>query len=87
MIRYVHIQESHPDNQEKLIASYRTMWNVNRTKYFFHRGIVTNTKSFKNLAILPELGWWLVTSSHYKIFTGHFTLTSSSRWIIHWEIV
>ena len=64
-MQYVHAQEHHPDHRKQFIASYRTMWMVDNTKEFFHRGIVTKTSSFKKWAILPE---FRVVSSDIKTY-------------------
>lgn len=59
----------------------------------------TTPKSSSKKKLWPRLGasriiliytnfrWWLVTSRHFWIFTEHFNFTSSSGWIMHWEIV
>lgn len=65
MLQYVHAQEHHPDCREQLISCYSAMWTVDRTKEFFHRGIVTNTGSFKKRAIFLE---FMVVSTKIKAF-------------------
>ncbi|KAH0709099.1 hypothetical protein KY284_010526 [Solanum tuberosum] len=54
MVMYVNAQEPNPALRPQLIACYRSMWTVNRSKEFFYYGIVNKTGGFKNRAIMPE---------------------------------
>lgn len=65
MVHYVHSQEPRPNCWEQLIACYHTMFTMNRTKEFFHKGILTKIGSFKKRAILPK---FRVVSSDIKAF-------------------
>uniref|UniRef100_M1DLB9 Uncharacterized protein n=1 Tax=Solanum tuberosum TaxID=4113 RepID=M1DLB9_SOLTU len=72
MVMYVTAYEPDLALRPQLIAFYRSMWTVNRSKEFFNNGIVNKTRGFKNRAIMPET--WVVVadikefSDIYKIF-------------------
>ncbi|KAH0754686.1 hypothetical protein KY290_024956 [Solanum tuberosum] len=48
MVMYVNAQEPNPTLRPQLIACYRSMWTVNRSKEFFDNGIVNKTGGIKN---------------------------------------
>ncbi|KAH0699034.1 hypothetical protein KY284_013249 [Solanum tuberosum] len=54
MVMYVNAHEPNPVLRPQLIAYYRSMWIVNRSKEFFNNGTVNKTGGFKNRAIMPE---------------------------------
>ncbi|KAH0750769.1 hypothetical protein KY290_030001 [Solanum tuberosum] len=43
MVMYMNAQEPNPTLRPQLIACYRSMWTVNRSKEFFNNGIVNKT--------------------------------------------
>uniref|UniRef100_M1DRP2 Putative plant transposon protein domain-containing protein n=1 Tax=Solanum tuberosum TaxID=4113 RepID=M1DRP2_SOLTU len=54
MVMYVNIHEPDAVARQHLIDGYRSMWTVNRSDEFFHKGIVNKTGSFKSRPIMPE---------------------------------
>ncbi|KAH0715017.1 hypothetical protein KY284_007922 [Solanum tuberosum] len=46
--------EPNPASRPQLIACYRSMWTVNRSKQFFNNGIVNKIWGFKNRVIMLE---------------------------------
>ncbi|KAH0679303.1 hypothetical protein KY284_020388 [Solanum tuberosum] len=75
MVMYVNAQEPNPVLKPQLIACYRSMWTVNRSKDFFDNGIVNKTGGFKNRAIMPETRVVVADvkafSDIYRIFQLH----------------
>uniref|UniRef100_M1DK76 Uncharacterized protein n=1 Tax=Solanum tuberosum TaxID=4113 RepID=M1DK76_SOLTU len=75
MVMYVNAQEPNPALRPQLIACYRSMWTVNRSKEFFNNGIVNKTGGFKNRAIMPETRVVVADvkafSDIYRIFQLH----------------
>ena len=54
MAMYMNAQEPNPALRPQLIACYRSIWTVNRSKQFFDNGIVNKIGGFKNRAVMPE---------------------------------
>uniref|UniRef100_M1DCP5 Integrase core domain containing protein n=1 Tax=Solanum tuberosum TaxID=4113 RepID=M1DCP5_SOLTU len=75
MVMYVNAQEPNPALRPQLIACYRSMWTVNRSKEFFDNGIVNKTGGFENRAIMPETRVVVADvkafSDIYRIFQLH----------------
>uniref|UniRef100_M1DQL5 Putative plant transposon protein domain-containing protein n=1 Tax=Solanum tuberosum TaxID=4113 RepID=M1DQL5_SOLTU len=75
MVMYVNAQEPNPTLRPQLIACYRSMWTVNRSKEFFDNGIVNKTGGIKNQAIMSETRVVVADvkafSDIYRIFQLH----------------